>query len=586
MLASESNDATNTQRTTRGIPQFLLSPTIRLVFLRIVIASAIIMFGFTIYDIDDEDGTREAVSIVALVSIVVTVIHNIGTALGPRLFPLPFCVDIPLSVAEIAARVYVASYHARLYSGSRNSFDLNILGYIPKLLLLTYVGSWLLAASLIVLLALKVLHMVSIWHNRVALSKLDIADLPQCPWWKHPLQALFGIALWSPNVPQSLDVNSGEPKWLALVRGALAAISVCALAAFGVYNAVVAPISEIGMIPYRQFRASLAPPSFADVHNQRSWKVVLVHDQRPRATATLASSVTAISHWGTSDQPPSACHVENATLQRQGAYPTWEVSVVTCLQPLHEGERTIEPTFDITVDHTGLVGDTPDWALDSVSVFVGLTDDIEIVFSNTEAIMLFQGTHLLTVVDTVYRQRLKPVALATLGFETSEKFSVASIKQTIPDPRPTTGSDLAMSTLRIAMQDITSGYNIVEDYRSKSVFTGLSFVGGLGSFLSTLLVILLGTSLMGAVIRSKPHSPFGFLHNIRALQTQMVAECEKVYPALRRDIEDLEKNPGVVAYILNTLLDMEPLGYRAQAGRESDSDQGPPNLIRTTRRRR
>ncbi|KAJ3541079.1 hypothetical protein NMY22_g4034 [Coprinellus aureogranulatus] len=525
------------------------------------------MLGLTIYDVDEEDGARAAVSIIAMVSIVITVIHNLGTAFGPRLFPLAFCPDVTLAAFEIAARVYVASYHSRLYSASENPF--NVIGYIPKLLVVAYVGSWLLAASLIALLALKVLHMISIRATHSVWSRLDIADLPQYPWWKHPLQGLFGIAMWSPNVP-------GEPNWLTLVRGALAAISVCALAAFGVYSAVVGPISEIGVAPSRQYRASAVPASFRNLRLHPSWKIVLIQSQRQGATASLSSAVTVVSWWGTSDQGPSECQVEKETLQWQRFISTWDVAVATCSQSTTEDIDVASATFDITVNHTGLVGDTPDWALNSVSVFVGLTEDIDIVFSNTEPVMLIQGTRALAVVDIAYRQNLKPVALATLGFENLETFMVASIKQTMPDPRSSMENDITISTLRIIMQDITSGINIIQEYRGKSVFTGLSFVGGLGSFLSTLLVILLGTSLMGAVIRSKPHSPFGILHNFRALQVQMVTECERVYPSLRRDIEDLEKNPGVVAYILNTLLDMEPLGYRAQTGRESDSDQAPP----------
>ena len=45
------------------------------------------------------------------------------------------------------------------------------------------------------------------------------------------------------------------------------------------------------------------------------------------------------------------------------------------------------------------------------------------------------------------------------------------------------------------------GYNFVEEYHENSVVGALSGVGGLGSLLSTVLVLLMGTSLMRALIR-------------------------------------------------------------------------------------
>ncbi|KAJ3523027.1 hypothetical protein NMY22_g11632 [Coprinellus aureogranulatus] len=546
-----------------GIPQFLLSPALRLLFLRIVVASVLALFGLAMYDI--KHSSRQAVG---MVSTAIAMIHNVGTAFGPRIFPIPLYCDITLTVAEIAGHVYVASLIARHNIEWQKVLNLNLLGYMSNYSLLTYFGHWLLSASLTILLALKVFHMISTWHTHSARARLDIAGLRQHPWWKHLVQALLGTEMWSPNVAQV-----GESNWLALVRGALAAIFVCVLAAFGFYIVVIAPISEIGMRPYRQYRAaSIVPPTFEGAYRNRIFKVVLVQNQRPGAIATLSSAVTVVCRWGTSEQPPETCRVENATLRWQQIIPTWDVAVATCPQPLPGETNTVNPTFDITVNHRGLAGDTPDWALSSISVYLGLTSDIEKVFYNTEAIVVVQGTRLLAIVGVMLRQLLKPVGLATLGFENSERFLVASIKQTMPDPRPTPETDLTTSMLRIVMEDITPEVNVVQDYRSKSVITGFSFVGGLGSFLSTLLAILLGTSLMGAVIRSKPHSPFGFLHNIRSLQVQMVAECEKMYPRLRKDIEELEKNAGAVAYILHTLLDMEAMGYSAQIGRGRESN--------------
>lgn len=169
--------------------------------------------------------------------------------------------------------------------------------------------------------------------------------------------------------------------------------------------------------------------------------------------------------------------------------------------------------------------------------------------------------------------------------QTSESFYIASIKQTMSNPRvfpETRRSNPNISTLRInaVPSAFTPQWLIFRDHRDESMVAGLSAIGGLGSLFSTLLVILVGTSLTGAVIRRfnlltssntrlliasftgiKPFSPFGLLHNIQ--QTRMVEECDKLYPALRREIEEQKDNPGVIAYILDTLIDMKTLGYNA-----------------------
>lgn len=60
---------------------------------------------------------------------------------------------------------------------------------------------------------------------------------------------------------------------------------------------------------------------------------------------------------------------------------------------------------------------------------------------------------------------------------------------------------------------------------------------------------------------SKPNSPFGIFHGLRSVQANMVTECDRQYPGFKRDVERLERDPGVVAYLLNTLIDLEALGY-------------------------
>ena len=41
----------------------------------------------------------------------------------------------------------------------------------------------------------------------------------------------------------------------------------------------------------------------------------------------------------------------------------------------------------------------------------------------------------------------------------------------------------------------------------------------------------------------------------------MTEECRARYPALEGDLENFRRNPGVMAYLFNTLFDIEPLGW-------------------------
>ena len=82
-------------------------------------------------------------------------------------------------------------------------------------------------------------------------------------------------------------------------------------------------------------------------------------------------------------------------------------------------------------------------------------------------------------------------------------FITPNFVYTIPNPFVTTTSS-NVSTLRIVPALEVGEWVISEDFRNQSVLNGLSALGGLGSFMSTLLVILLGSTLMQAVRGNVP----------------------------------------------------------------------------------
>src|SRR5690606_27510830 len=50
------------------------------------------------------------------------------------------------------------------------------------------------------------------------------------------------------------------------------------------------------------------------------------------------------------------------------------------------------------------------------------------------------------------------------------------------------------------------------------------------------------------------------IHNLDREQRKMTAACARRYPAVWEEIEALTQNPGIIAFLFDTLIDIEPLG--------------------------
>ena len=51
----------------------------------------------------------------------------------------------------------------------------------------------------------------------------------------------------------------------------------------------------------------------------------------------------------------------------------------------------------------------------------------------------------------------------------------------------------------------------------------------------------------------------------------MTDRCDERYPKLRMDVQGLKSNPGLSAYIFDTMIDIEALGYNSHETRAPDS---------------
>ena len=72
---------------------------------------------------------------------------------------------------------------------------------------------------------------------------------------------------------------------------------------------------------------------------------------------------------------------------------------------------------------------------------------------------------------------------------------------------------------------------------------------------------------------AKPNGPFGFVHTLGSVKREMAEQCDREYPALKSDVKQLEEKPGVIAYIFNTLINIEPLGYGTRKTTEVERSQ-------------
>ncbi|TEB15736.1 hypothetical protein FA13DRAFT_1747451 [Coprinellus micaceus] len=461
----------------------------RLLFLRLVIVSSVVTMCYMIYASAWLGSNRLNLkwASLGLVLTGVTILHHLGTALGPYLFPVPAWLDLGLTMLESLCRM-------------RDSGNLQE-EYFPGMAVVALIAIWVLTLSLLALLFLKALYLVSAKKMGPVRQPVVVADLQKDPRWKFPAQALFGRSMWEQSVP-------GEPIILSSLRGLLTLAAVCSLVTFGVYQALV-------------------------------WY------RHPRSTANLTSAVTVAARWTQKASEPVQSKPPVAVVWLPPR--TYDIAVAICPRILTK-ETTHNPGLG------GPDGAMADRVNDSLRVYLGLMKDLDGVFLNTEPVSLFPGTNMLS---------------------TLENSLVAQVVQTIPNPFTGPTTDPNISTLGFTLQNVINEWLILQDYRSKSVVSGFTALGGLGSFLSTILAMLLGTSLIRAIYRAKPYSPFGFLHNLGGTEGEYGQGVQQGLSCTQSDIDGFKANPGIVAYLFNTLIDFETLGYEGKGTNTPGTNAAP-----------
>ena len=95
-------------------------------------------------------------------------------------------------------------------------------------------------------------------------------------------------------------------------------------------------------------------------------------------------------------------------------------------------------------------------------------------------------------------------SIGTYAFpQVYDTFAIAEMVSTVSMSSMASSENINpnISTLHVAFQGPPGEWRVVQDYREKSVLSGLSAAGGLGSFFSLLCAVLFGTSLFSVIFR-------------------------------------------------------------------------------------
>ncbi|KAF6744409.1 hypothetical protein DFP72DRAFT_83118 [Ephemerocybe angulata] len=473
-----------------------------------------------------------------------------------------------------------------------------------------------LVIGLALLFLLRFLDMLSsrdrVWKKRVnihsAAFSRDAGEGKPATWWVLPGSVLLGRRPWEEKL-------TGENIWVRGSRGFSTFSMVLLLILYGAYMAIILPFREMAMVPVVEFRGTIGQ---GVVTVPARWSIII----RSRMDsidfeALINATSVQVERWKATEMqiPPPVCLPTLSTMRQNGDVGKIEFSFQTdwynelatfyCDLPpeyelsecvkLWEGDthqRTIfasdpvgdyvmmdtsqaytymqQPDLHLRIDFTGLSPSTQDpvngagWFNDALLVYVGMTEDVDKVLTHSRPTYLIQGSHILTIVEPTIRQYISNTVLGTFGYEKYDSFLVLRVLQTSTIPAQIIGADANnpnISTMYITRGILRPEDTVYQDTRAKSVVSGLSALGGLGSLFSTILAIFFGANLARSITGTKPLSAFGLFHELESEKGKIVEESERRYPRLRSDIAANKQNPGVLAYIFDNLIDIDQLGF-------------------------
>lgn len=609
---TDSNPLNRPKRPILYTAWLLPSSSVRLWLCRWVIATAIICSYYSIrfyewvkeeirnspFHIKRLEILYAVLAVWGMGTLFLILLHHLLCSLGPQVAPLPAWIDLILMFFEIVPFFVLSSV---LFHAVTMKVELLPTGVAFGLLV-----AFALAISLFILFILKLLDIVRTkgqdWKKTVDVCpQLHETSSGKIVWWAYIGSVLLGRRPWEEKL-------TGEGLAIRAFRGILTLSIVVLLFLYGAYTIVLLPIAEAPLVPIAEYRGTIRE-GFAVI--MPVWKLIILHSASDVAgpegsTAFLdATSVTATWDEGIEGTVPEC----TPTLIDLESY-IWPdtspfVRVVNgfkavsfqCTRPVSNNfwetdyqqtsgdPDSLQPDLQLKVDFTGLLPQNTrkgrSRMYHAVLVYVALDEDITKVIRSSHPTYLLPGMHLLGVAEPFIRQSSSNIALSTMGYEVHDTFVAVRMREISTNPGPIPGVDVsAAGNPNISSMLIVRGPQLMDDVvyqdnRTKSVISGLSTLGGLGSILSTLLAILFGAGLTRTIIRTKPLSAFGLLHALESAEARINEECERRYPRLRDEIAALKKDPGVLAFVFDNLIDIDALGFNRTTRAFWDSDRVP-----------
>ncbi|KAF9017242.1 hypothetical protein BDZ89DRAFT_1074931 [Hymenopellis radicata] len=383
------------------------------------------------------------------------------------------------------------------------------------------------------------------------------------------ISLLTGRSVWR-------NLFKDESRTIVALRGVSAIAIIGGLLAFLITKVVLEPIHETGWVPSKLY-TSISVPDNLRLESDSSWKIIVflqIDEYTPELVVDgILEDYWYAVHvkplWSGSPDGPDCTQITSVV---QAALSPWITAIeIHCPNRLPGSANLLSingnPSSDIWPDLLVQVNFSALYPLESIDhsfepsnarsstvyVDVGLTANVDAILENTIPIPLVSNAHLLGPIQVTIRQQFREGSIASMNvFGTTANFFVARIPYLLPDPSISSSVNDAddTATLRLYMQADFTSWRFESDYREKSVWVGLSAVGGFWTSLNGFFALLFGTSLLRILFDVKPLSTFGLLHKFKGAR---LGEYPSVF-------SEGTTPPGLIAYLRDHFIDISPIG--------------------------
>ncbi|KAH6919200.1 hypothetical protein BKA70DRAFT_1417177 [Coprinopsis sp. MPI-PUGE-AT-0042] len=597
------------------LPRFLFNSTFHFAVIRLVCVSALTVIAFHPINARTWYNRYDSTSgpYIEMAPMLVIFVHHVSSALGRHIF-LPGGVDLALLCAEFGWEIFrlvsiktATDGDGTAYTVAPGNTDAGLkTTFGVKEAIFVIAMGWIIVLLLGIVLILCRLRVYRAgWKGLI--TRVDVysdnwIDAPSMdrtleeqskdskskhsifkgsrtpqegmPWWRYPRDILLGRSLWKPIIP-------GESRWTTIPRGAVASLGVLVLLPFIFSSLILEPCFELNRFPVREYRGVGLQENGFEISGEPVVLVVFSDHVKDKPKGFMASVVSVKAIHRTSeafDEGGDNYNVTKASSECDWSEPEYpslrmrgqSLLVYTCSAP-----DELIATFNASMFAPPLLLGIYFWAY-----------DIEGTLEELDPTLFIPGSNLLALGGRPYwRERFRKATWSIFGWDDTQIFPLFPVEFLIPDPQ-VNGYGLAsgesIATIRAPTRYERDGavMRSIRDEREKSVLKGVSSVGGLGTFISAFCTFLFGTSLLQILLGHKPLSPFGLIHTLKRPRENIVSECGQKFAALQEEIEALERRPGILKFLLSTMIDINLIisGIKKhEESRRTSEDTGRDN---------